>query len=262
VEETTPKKISDYTLIEFGPINAAIHIPPVRCLYGGTPIETKGGGGVWEVQKRPYLPPLTVWKGPAEAYTHKISLMLNAFGDGARETPEQLEAQYAAVEAMAGMQLGVPLNQWTRPPVLFLNGGGALPHDQAVDQWLQWVIAEPPEWGETIRPAHGEYAGWIVRQTFSLTFMLYEDNISMSGTVSKQGKYNPSSFEPQGSTFERIAAKKWPKKRRGKKLFQLNEKLKVVPPRGMNPSTPFPTPLKIFFPSAQEEHQWEKEERK
>jgi hypothetical protein len=263
----TPQPISDYTLVEFGPINAAIHIPPVRCLYGGTPIETKGGGGVWEVQKRPYLPPLTVWKGPAEAYTHKISLVLDALGDGRNHglvSPEGLSVQYAAIEAMAGMQLGVPLDQWTRPPVLFLNGGGGLPHDHKEDESFRWVIAEPPAWGETIRAAYGKDAGFILRQELSLTFMLFEDAISGSGSrvpVGKQGKHNPSSFEPKGMTFERIAAKKWPKKHGWpKKLFLLNRRLGTVPPlpQAMNQSTPFPTAVKIFFPSAQEEEEWRK----
>jgi hypothetical protein len=257
----TPKPITDYTKLEFGPVETDKQISPVRCMYGPGEVETKGGGGVWEVVKRPYLPPLTVWKGPTEAYSHKIPLMLDAYGHGAGESAEQLKGQYAAIEAMAGMQLGVPLAQWRKPPTLFLNAGGALPHDHVQDPSLEWVILEPPEWGKVIRPAAGESAGWIVRQVLTVTFMLFEGQKSMSGAASKSGKHNPSRHEPKGTTFEKIAARQWPKKHRGKKLLQLNQAQKVKLPRGMNPSTPFPRAIKVIFPSAEQERNWAKEEQ-
>src|SRR5271166_543814 len=90
-ERATPGTILDHTYIEFGPINVDKTVPAVFCRYGGGGtgasewVETKGGGGSVEPVKRPYLPTLTVWRGPAEPYTHKIPLLLDAFGEQENE---------------------------------------------------------------------------------------------------------------------------------------------------------------------------------
>ena len=250
---STPGPITDKSFVEFGTVD---HSTAVICHYGEGKIETKGGGGTWEEVKRPYLPPLTVWCGPSEAYSHKIPLMLDAFS-GIQDEQQYLKSQVEAIEFMAGMYMNPGELKRREPPKLFLNGGGALPHDWVDNKTFEWVIADSPEWGESIRNSQ---SGWLVRQEVTLTFMLFEGNISEPSKTSGKPSTRKAKTYGKGSSFEHIAKDLWKSTKWAKKLYLLNRRLLQGGfPAAVNQSTPFPSVLQIFLPDHQEEVQWKKE---
>src|SRR6266576_3715564 len=94
-----------YTYFEFGAMDEFEGAKPlVKCLIGdgseGNWIQTTGGFGHWDIVARPYLPSLTVWRGPTESYSHKIPFMLDGWTN---EHSEIVEQGCRNIEKLAGV---------------------------------------------------------------------------------------------------------------------------------------------------------------
>jgi hypothetical protein len=227
----------------------------IRCRYGGDPdttsggttasggfIQTKGGGGVWETVKRPYLPPLTVWRGPTDAYQHTIPALLDGWHDG-----NDVEQAVEEIEKMCGLELGVVPDE---PPLLVLNGYGAIPHDVTSDPHLRWVIPQPPEWGE---PTRDERTGKLVRQAFTITFMVWNTDLTLVRQTHKAAKHRHISAKA-GDTFESIAAHRLKHPNWGTRLANLNNH--------QNAREHLHQSQQILLPTSDEERQWERSRRR
>lgn len=203
----------------------------VECLYGGEPeyggwIDTKGGGGIWDEVKRPYLPAITAWRGPDEAYKHKIPLMLDAFTSPDGDAPEDIEELCQRIDHMAGTYPGAP--KLDEPPLLCLDGHGALPYDYTYDSSIRWVIKEPPEWGEAIR-VHNHHDpaknGRRVRQFVTVTFMVHtsSDDIRRQNHSSSR-LHRKVTHAHSGDNYETVARRVWHGKHNdwGTRLARLN----------------------------------------
>lgn len=179
--------------------------------YGSGSITTTGGIGTWEEVKRPYLPPLTVWRGPAESYKHKIPSMLDTFGIGQEA---DLDDQRALLEEFAGLALeGTP----AEPPLLSLYGLGTIPNDADKHAELSWVIVGL-DWGEAIRD---DQTGALLRQDVAVTYMVHNDSLEALGRLEDDkvpGGYRVKNEE----SFEQIAKHLFKNARLGGPLAHLN----------------------------------------
>jgi hypothetical protein len=230
----------------------------VRARFGGEPaggsggttggasgfIETKGGGGYWEEITRPYLQPLTVWRGAKEAYQHKIPLLLDGWSDD-----NYIRPAIAEVNEMAGV-----LNGDEEPPLLLINGSGTVPHDVTHSPNLRWVIKEPPEWGE---PTITERGVWV-RQAFTVTFMVHNSDLTQRLERNSAAK-RPHARAKAGDTFEAIAARPRDKGGLGKakwgtRLANLNGR--------QHAHEHLHTGQEVLLPTKQEEAEWERTRRR
>ena len=211
----------------------------LRVLFGDGELKTSGGGGGWEEKHRPYLPPLTVWKGPTESYTHKIPVMLDAYGkwDDTQKggpTSSVIQRQKWEIEKLAGVLVHLKKGSLPEPPELILDAAGTIPHDETSEPGKHtWIISEPPEWGETIRNEQGV----LVRQAGVLTFKIFESDISLERSAPAKQPYYRLHADGK-KTFEEIAKgeRSWGPKRAsfGTKLARLNHahNARHVPKRG------------------------------
>lgn len=183
---------SPFSFFEFAPALATSGLNRVRVRYGPGQITTKGGGGIFEAIKRPYLQPLTVWRGPAEPYSHKIPAIIDGFID-----EKDVASTVREIELMAGV-----FNGDKEPPPLTLDGYGAIEHDATLSPTLQWVVSEPPEWGEKVRLEDGT----LVRQAFTITFMLFTSAPELRRPA-PQAISSITIHAHRGDTFETVAAR-------------------------------------------------------
>lgn len=216
----------------------------IRCRFGDGQIETKGGGGVWEEVVRPYLQPLTVWRGPKEAYSHKIPLLLDGWTD-----ENDIRPAIAEINEMAGV-----LNGDEEPPLLIINGHGTVPHDITHSPHLRWVIKEPPEWGETVLTERGVW----VRQAFTVTFIRHVSDLTQRLERGKAPK-RAHAHARAGDTFESIAAR--PRNKGGLGHSHWGTRLANLNGR-QNAREHLHTGQEILLPNKQEEHAWERSRRR
>lgn len=200
---------SPFSFFEFGPYLATSGLHKVRARYGPGEIATKGGGGGWETVKRPYRSPLTVWRGPPEAYSHKIPAVIDGF-----LSDTDVASTVQEIELMAGI-----FNGEREPPRLTLDGYGAIEHDATLNPTLSWVIAEPPEWGEKVRKEDGT----LVRQAFTITFLLFTSAPELRRPA-PLAISDISVHAKRGDTFETVAARSLHHAHWGGLLAKFNEK--------------------------------------
>lgn len=198
-----------FSFFEFAPALATSGLNKVRVRYGPGQIETKGGGGTWETIKRPYLPPLTVWRGSSDPYSHKIPAVIDGFID-----ENDCGPTVRTIELMSGA-----FNGNREPPRLVLDGYGAIEHDATLDPTRQWIIPEPPEWGEKTRRGDG----LLIRQAFTITFAIYTSDEELRRPAVPQIS-SVTTHAKRGDTFETVAARSLHHAHWGGRLAKFNEK--------------------------------------
>lgn len=229
--------MTDYSFFEFYPDEPSPRWN-IRCRFGEGQIQTTGGMGVWETVKRPYLPPLTVWRGPAEPYTHKIPAILDGWSDS-----NGVAQAVGEIESMAGLTLGeVP----EEPPPLILNGYGTIEHDVVHNPKLRWVIAEPPEWGERVRTA----SGLLVRQAFTITFSIRTVDTQLERVKGKPAKQRIGPPAKNNETFEQYAHRVLHHAQWGLRLARLNGR--------QHANEHLHTGQTPLLPSKKQEEEWKK----
>lgn len=233
----------DYAFFEFyvdpsKPHQARLN---VRCRYGEGQIETKGGVGVWEEVSRPYLDPLTIWRGPKEAYKHKIPFLLDGWTSEKDVAPACEEINRMCGFTPQGIQ---------RPPVLILDCYGTVPHDFTNNPSLRWVIAEAPEWGaRDVTPD-----GRTLRVAGKLTFMLLNDDEASLRRDLAPKTGQPHMEAKRGQTFESIASHRLKHPHWGTRLANLNGR--------QNARETLHPGQTVFLPTKAEEHEWERSQRR
>lgn len=231
--------MTDLRYFEFYPANAerkwnGQHLY-LRVLFGSGDIKTTGGGGGWEDVHRPYAPSLTVWRGPKEAYTHKIPVLLDVYSEGFSGAlgSSPVDTQKREVEKLAGVNIHLDKGLLPEPPTLILDGYGTIPHDETSEPGKHtWIISEEPEWGELIRSDEGV----LLRQAAVITFKIYEGDVSLERVAPKEQV--SLLFASGTESYEQIALKQsdWGRERAhyGTKLARLNgaQNARQVPKHG------------------------------
>jgi hypothetical protein len=183
----------------------------LKVRFGSGKIEPKGGGAGWEDVARPLRRPLTVWRGAKESYSLKIPSVIDKITDGAHG--KSIEEEVRTLEVLAG--INVPGD--TQPPLLILNGYGALPHDYENAPQNRWFIEEPPEYtDETRRKGDGAR----VQIFFTVKFKIFTvaDELSRASKPKQTRTVRARS----GETFQGIAARELKHARWGTRLAQFN----------------------------------------
>lgn len=185
-----------------------------RARLGEEPIKQSGGGAGWNSVQRPQKRPLVVRRGPTTAFTLTIPIVF----DGYTEV-RSVESDIRALEKMAGINVdGDP-----EPPLLVINGNGAIPWDVFAYPQGRWVVDDTQlDWGEALRHAT---RGFRMRQLVTVPFMLYtaDDQLSRSKQVAS-ARYTTARA---GDTFAKVAArdlKQYGGARLGNRLAQFNGK--------------------------------------
>lgn len=220
-----------------------------QSLVGEGTINITGGGGGWQSVTRPQNDPVTVWRGPTDAYTMEIPLILDVF-DAADHLGWDVEGRSRTLEQMCGA-LTSPVRQ---PPLLVLNANGGIPNDVYNFPPLRWVIPEPPVYGDQLRNESGRR----VQQMVTVKFMKYTayDELTRSKSA-QQAKPNNTTVARGGDTYNKIAAralKQYGGVRWGNRLAQFN---------GAKDGAAKPQPGQLVrLPTAQDIKQWQSSSRR
>lgn len=177
----------------------------LRVRYGSGQVTQKGGNANWEDVVRPLRRPLTVYRGSKEALRIVIPAIFDGFTD-----ERSVEDEVRTLEVMAG--IGVPGDP--EPPLLILDGYGALQHDYRHAPQNRWVI-DDIEWQEALR-----IKGERVRQKCNITFKLH----TVDERLSRAQKPKPTRHTTArgGDTYRKIAERELHHSRWGARLAQLN----------------------------------------
>lgn len=161
-----------------------------------------GGGGGWQSVQRTLNTAATAWRGMPDALTIELDLIMDNYrvqGNGGNQP--SIEKDLRDFEKMYGL-LTSPVGE---PPLLILNANGALQWDVVNFPPLQWVIPEPPTYGEVLRNNLGNR----VRQQVTVKFMKYTEYDVASKEVSNTARTTPrNKFKPKNTntTFKQAAA--------------------------------------------------------
>lgn len=190
------------------------------------PPSITGGGGGWQAVQRLQDAAITAWRGPSDAYTMELELIMDVFSsippDGHRGSWEpDVEADCRTLEKFCGTFV----HPVTQPPLLVLDANGALQNDYYHHPSAVWVIPDQPTYGEVYRNSKGRRT----RQVVTVKFMHYlpYDELTRSKNLSSQNDH-AHMFKTGGKidTF-RAAAAHYPPMRNAKwglRLARLNDK--------------------------------------
>lgn len=237
--------MSQYAYFELYPSDAGLSNLYIRELYGEGKVQQKGGDGAWEAVARPFLPSLTIWKGPKEPLSLVIPMMFEGWTIGAEGS--SVEPAITKLEQMAGIQVDVSQPP-PKPPTLILNGFGALPHDFTLEPARRWVLGEI-EWDEAIRR---ESDGARVRQKATITVMSYKapDDLERKPSAAKVRTAKARS----GDTFHTIAQRVLKHAQWGTRLASLNE--------ARNANQKLRAGETVLLPSPTMEREWKSTKRR
>lgn len=233
--------MTDLSFIEI--YTASAHGPRlnIRARFGEGEVKQKGGGGVWEEVKRPYLPPLTVWRGPSESFQYEIPILFDGFSNEHSVTKAKRE-----LDLMAGV-----LNGDKEPPLLILNASGTLDYDYEDFPHLQWVLKEPPEWTERVLK---EDNGDLIRTMAKVTLMVFNSSeLTQRHEVNKSAERSITHAKA-GDTFESIAHHRLGRAGWGTRLANLNGR--------QNAREHLHTGQEVLLPDDQETDTWERSRRR
>lgn len=232
--------LTDYSVLQVYPEDARSNIL-LKAYFGEGTITTTGGGGGIVAVPRPQKKPITVWRGPQDAYTHEIPLVVSRLTDIGASLDHSIEQDLAWLEQISG----VDMFNLEQPPLLILNAGGALPHDVFHSPQLRWVVPEEPVWGEAFRPR-----GYTERtqQLVTVKFMAWTGADELTRTVPTQVNSKYVYVAKQGDTYKSIAARelkseggaKW-----GNRLAQLNGARDGAASPGVGQSVKIPTAAEV-----------------
>lgn len=159
-----------------------------------------GGGGGWLSVPRPQDTALTAWRGPTDAYTMELNLIMDCFtASTANGQRPDIENDCRTLEKMCGA-LTSPVVQ---PPLLILNAHGALQNDAYHFPPLRWIIPEPPTYSEVNRNEWGQRT----RQVVTIKFMKYTAYDELTRSKSTGTSHLANQFVARtGDTWKKVAA--------------------------------------------------------
>lgn len=193
-----------------------------------------GGGGGWEAVTRPGRRPITVWRGPDDAYRLQVPLLF----DGYRSN-DSVEGDIATLKRLCGMeQAGDP-----EPPKVYLQG--ALLDGPRKGNGRLYVIEKSPEWGACIRNARH---GYRIRQEVTVTFMLFSQDDKLRSVPNAAHPRFAYLNARKGDTYEKIAARKLDTRRLGPRLARLNG--------GRSPDVHLKAGKRVKYPVGAELNAW------
>lgn len=191
--------------------------PPLmlQCLMGDGQPQVSGGYGGWQTVDRPRRAQLTEWNGHA-SFQVVIPFMLDGFITGVNIQPA-----IDTLEAMARVN-----HPSTEPPILILDGGGAIPHDIIHKHDKRWVITDI-QWGDAEwHPQNG----YKIRQAGSVTLLEYTKDAHLRTTPAKKAKgkkgkgaKHKTYIVKKGDTLPKIAQHELHDPARWKEIAKLNK---------------------------------------